>query len=184
MRRCGASRFQADDEVGHLCRDGLADGVAHDDVFGSCSAWVGGDADHPLGVGQALERTRERRGDAQLDGTAGLLRDPDGVGHRGDAVFGAAPDVGLVVRVRRREAVLEVPRTGGRRLLDVPRRRDPDPAPVQLIGVQRRDDVERVGKRRNEIRSRHRTDLQRRHTQSEQLADDLDLAFGGQHLRR
>src|SRR6185312_15937938 len=67
---------------------------------------------------------------------------------------------------------------------DMPRRRDPDPTAIQLIGVQRRDDVERVGKWRNEIRARHRTDLERRYAKSEQLADDLYLAVGGQHLRR
>ena len=47
---------------------------------------VGGDADHPLGIGQALERAGERRGDAQLDGSADLAGDPDCVRHRRDAV--------------------------------------------------------------------------------------------------
>ena len=44
-------------------------------------------------------------------------------------------------------------------------------------------DVERIGQRRNEIRPRHRTDLQGRDAQRQQFADDLDLAFGRQHLR-
>src|SRR6185312_1746782 len=180
----GGSGFEASEQVGHLRRYRLPDGVAYDDVVGSSGAWVGGDADHSLWIGQALERTGERRRDAQLDGPTELLRNPDGVGHRRDAVFGAAPDVGLVVRVRRREAVLEVTRAGGGGLLDVPWRRHPDPAVLQLVGMQRRDDVERVGKWRNEIRARHRTDLERRYAKSEQLADDLYLAVGGQHLRR
>ena len=140
-RRCAAAGFalpEAVDQVGHLRRYGLADGVAHDDVVGSRGAWVGGDADHPLAVGQPLEGAGERGGDAQLDRAADLVRDPDGVGHRRDAVLGGAPDVGLVVGIRRREAVLEVARTRGGRLLDVPRRRHPDPAAFQLLGVRAR----------------------------------------------
>src|SRR5262249_35486414 len=73
-------------------------------------------------------------------------------------------------------------RTCGRRFLDMAWRRDPDPRAVQLIGVQRRDDVERVGKWRNEIRTRHRADLERGYAECEQLADDLYLAVGGEHL--
>ena len=49
-------------------------------------------------------------------------------------------------------------------------------------GIERRDDIERIGKRRNEIGSRHRTDLQRWHAQRQEVANDLDLAFGGQCL--
>ena len=48
-------------------------------------------------------------------------------------------------------------------------------------GLEGGDDIERIGKRRNEIRSRHRTDLQCGYAQCQQLADDLDLAFGGQY---
>jgi hypothetical protein len=95
----GASRFQALDQVSDLRRDGLADGVAYDDVIGAVGAWVGGDADHSLGIGQAFEWTRKCGGDAQLNGPAALLRDPDGIGHRRHAVFGGAADVGFVVGI-------------------------------------------------------------------------------------
>ena len=146
---------------------------------------VRGSAAMPItrsGSVSALERAGERRGDAQLDRAADLAGDLDGVGHRRDAVLGGAPDVGLVVRVRRGEAVLEVARARGGGLLDVPRRGDPDPAPVELVGCQRGDDVERVGKRRDEVRPGHRADLERGDAERQQLADDLDLAFGGQQL--
>ena len=50
-------------------------------------------------------------------------------------------------------------------------------------GVERGDDVERVGQWRDEVGPRHRADLQRRHAECQQLTDDFHLAVGGQALR-
>jgi hypothetical protein len=153
-----------------------------DDVVGSRGAWVGGDTDDTLRIGQPLEGARERGGDAQLNRAVDFVADPDGIGHRRHAVLGGSPDVGLVVGIRRREAVLEVARTCGGRLLDMPRGRHPDPAAFEFLGFERGDDLERIRKWRNEVGSRHRTDFQRRHAERQQLTDDLHLAVGGQAL--
>ena len=122
----------------------LADRVAYDDIVGSRGTWVGGDADYPLRIGQPLEGARERGGDAQLNRAVDFVADPDGIGHRRHAVLGGSPDVGVVVGIRRREAVLEVARTCGGRLLDMPRGRHPDPAAFEFLGFKRGDDLERI----------------------------------------
>jgi hypothetical protein len=72
---------------------------------------------------------------------------------------------------------LEVADTGGTRSFDMFRSGDPDPTPFQLNGFQSRDDVERVGHRRHQIRSRHRADLYFGRADLQQRAHDLDFVF-------
>jgi len=117
-----------------------------------------------------------RGGDAQLDGTTNRLRNPHGVGHRRDTVFGAAADISPCCETSDAEKQYWKFRApAAARLLDVARRRHPDPAPVELIGIERRDDIERIGKRRNEIGSRHRTDLQRRLHQAPRVRGTISI---------
>ena len=60
-------------QIADLRRYCLADGVANDDIVGARGAWIGGDSDDPLRIGQPLERTGERGSDTQLNRTADLL---------------------------------------------------------------------------------------------------------------
>lgn len=107
------------EQSAHLRGYRLPQRVAEDQVGRAVGPRIVGDRDHPVHRNLAVERAREGRRDAQLDRAADIAADLFGVGKCSQARVGASTDVGLVVLVGCRQAVLEVAGSGRRGLLDV-----------------------------------------------------------------
>ena len=136
------------DEVGDLGWYGLADRVADHDVVGSVGARVGG---MPITRSGSV---RPSNGQVNAVAMHSWMAPPTSRAIR--TASGIAATLSSVLRpmlalLWESEAEAVLPNfVSRRRPFDVARR-DPDPAPVQLVGCQRGDHIDRVGQRRNQI---------------------------------